>query len=210
MRGAASHPCWVRISRQKPCARRGTVRCSWGRRPWGGTLNRGTYFEGATPRSTNLGCSTQRCCLGPGAPEAFGAGQGWGVRSHPAASPCHSWVCPAVPLPPGMSCGHPHVPHPQGLTGQVDTPPPGCPNCQSETAPQFPRNPCAAPPLSRRLLLLNCANEMTLIKAIAPQPGDGCCRLSRAPQPQPCPSVGWDKGPRSGDTALETAPGDTA
>lgn len=202
---------------QKPCAQRGAVRCQ-GRRRWGRTLNQGMGFGEATPRNTNLGCSNQRSRLGPGTPEVFRAGQGWGVGSpvpkllHCSESLSCSWTRPAVPLPQGCphpcpGCGHPHTPHPQGLTGQGH--PPRLPTPPERNSPQFPGSQRAAPTFSRRLLLLNCANEMTLIKAIAPQPEDGCCRLSRAPQPQPCPSTGRDEGPRSGDAAPEPTLGDT-
>lgn len=139
------------------------------------------------------------------------AGLGCGL-SKPRQVPASLLGTSCIPCAPG-------IPHPCSGTSPCPSPPeahhegeppPGCPHHWSNTAPQVSRSQRAAPTLSRRLLLLNCANEMTLIKAIAPQLGDGCCRLSGAPQLQPCPSAGQDQGPCSGDAAQEPSPGDTA
>lgn len=138
--GPASGPPPSTQPGQKPCARRGVVGCCQGRGQWGRTPNQGVGFGDATPGMSNLGCRTQRCQLGPGTLELFGVGCGLSGAQALARSESlpRSWACPAVPLPQGCrhpcpGCGHPHALHPQGLSRQGD--PPGCPHCQSKTAP---------------------------------------------------------------------------
>lgn len=77
---------------------------------------------------------------------------------------------------PSAGCPHGCIPRGHWVLGTLRFP---------LTAPQLPRSLHAAPTLSRRLLLLNCTNEKTLIKVIAPQLGDGCCRLCGVPQLHP-------------------------
>lgn len=144
----------------------------------------------------------------------------WGVgspapRLSPAASPCLALghvpqsLCPRDVAIPARAVGIPMPFIPRGSAGR-GTPQAAHTVRAKQPPPWFPGSQRAAPTLSRRLLLLNCANEMTLIKAIAPQPGDGCCRLSGGPQPQPCISTGRDEGPHCGDTVPEPSPGDMA
>ena len=123
-------------------------------------------------------------------------------RLLPTASPCltlgHvlSSLCPrGVPIS-AWAMGIPMPLIPRGSPGRGT--PQAAHTARAKHPPHFPRSQRAAPMFSRRLLLLNCANEMTLIKAITPQPGDGCCRLSRAPQPQPCPAPGRTRVPALG------------
>lgn len=172
--------------------------CLSGRPPLGGQT------WGAGPKGAR---APQRCLrLGRGGLGLCGAQ----ALAH-SKSLSHSRARPAVPLPQG--CPHPcpgvGIPTPL-IPGahQAGGPPPTANITRAKQPPQFPWSQCAALTLSRRLPLLNCANEMTLIKAIAPQLGDGCCRLSGAPQPQPCPSTGQDKGPCSRDAVPEPALGD--
>lgn len=76
--------------------------------------------------------------------------------------------------------------------------PPICPHHRSKTDPQFPRSQCAAPMLSRRLLLLNCTNETTLIKAIAPQLWVGVAGSVGLPSCSPAPALGRMRVPSLG------------
>lgn len=162
-------------------------------------------FWGGHPWEDKPGGRTQRCHLGQGTPEVFGAGQGgagalWctGAHTH-SESLSRSWACPSAP---GMSLSPPRLwasPHPSSPGGQrAGGPPHTATVTRAKQPPQFPWSQCAALTLSRRLLLLNCANEMTLIKAIAPQLGDGCCSSAGLPSRSPAPARGRTRVPAPG------------
>lgn len=149
------------------------------------------------------GVQDSKVPAGTGQPKVFGHGQRWSMgslvpRVSPAAHPC---------LALGMSCCPRDVPIPARAVGipmalipkysQVGRPP-ICPHHRSKTDPQFPRSQCAAPMLSRRLLLLNCTNETTLIKAIAPQLWAGVAGSVGLPSCSPAPALSRMRVPSLG------------
>lgn len=136
---------------------------------------------------------------GTGQPEVLGYGQRGSMGSLvPRVSPAaHPWLplgMPCIPAAPGMFPSLPRLwvfPCPSSPgTHQVGGPPQSAHTIRAEQPPQFPGSQCAAPMLSRRLLLLNCTNETTLIKAIAPQLGVGAAGSVRLPSCSPAPALG--------------------
>lgn len=173
-------------------------------------------FWGCHPWDVKPGVQDPKVPAGTRHPGGVWSGV-WALRrpgSRPQQVPASFLAMSRRPSAPGMSPSLPGLwasPCPSSPGAQQAGGPPRLPTLPEQNSPpRFPGNQRAAPTLSRRLLLLNCANEMTLIKAIAPQLGDGCCRLSGAPQPQPCISTGQDEGPHCGDTVPEPSPGDMA